>query len=104
MLPIALQETIVKKIVDAVKPVKIILFGSHAYGNPTANSDIDLLIIEDHVISKRKQSAKIWGLLSDIPLGKDILVASQAEFDFYRHEAGSVFRTASEKGIEIYAR
>jgi predicted nucleotidyltransferase len=27
------------------KPEKIILFGSHAYGKPTADSDVDLLLV-----------------------------------------------------------
>lgn len=104
MLTMALQESIVKRIVEAVHPVRIILFGSHAYGTPREGSDIDLLIIEERVVSKRKESARIWELLSDIPFAKDIIVASQEEFDFYRKEAGSVFRTVSEKGVEIYAR
>lgn len=32
-------------------PEKIILFGSYAYGDPTANSDIDILVVtSDNVI------------------------------------------------------
>jgi hypothetical protein len=41
-------------------------------------------------------------LLKDIPFPKDIIVASQAEYDFYSQEAGSIFRTVSEKGLVIY--
>jgi uncharacterized protein len=37
---------IVKKIIAAYQPEKIILFGSYAYGKPSANSDLDLLIIK----------------------------------------------------------
>jgi predicted nucleotidyltransferase len=44
-------ETILKEIVEKLKrnydPLKIILYGSHAYGNPTEDSDIDLLILKD---------------------------------------------------------
>jgi len=36
---------IVNKIVSAVKPDKIILFGSFAYGNPTDKSDPDILVV-----------------------------------------------------------
>ncbi len=39
-----LQE-VVRKIVEAFDPERIILFGSFAYGNPTPDSDVDLLII-----------------------------------------------------------
>ena len=37
----------IKRIVSELKPEKIILFGSYAYGNPTPDSDVDLLVIMD---------------------------------------------------------
>jgi len=39
-------ETIVRQVIDAYRPEKIILFGSYAYGQPNADSDLDLLIIK----------------------------------------------------------
>jgi predicted nucleotidyltransferase len=45
------MDDIIKKIVDTLikeyHPDKIILFGSHAYGKPTEDSDVDLLIIKE---------------------------------------------------------
>ena len=42
---------IITEIVDRIsrgyKPKKVILFGSYAYGEPTEDSDIDLLIIKN---------------------------------------------------------
>jgi len=38
---------IVEKLESEYKPLKIILFGSYAYGNPTEDSDIDLLILKN---------------------------------------------------------
>lgn len=32
-------------IADAFKPVRIILFGSYAYGRPTEDSDVDVLVV-----------------------------------------------------------
>jgi uncharacterized protein len=40
-------DEIVKKIIAGYSPRKIILFGSYAYGMPTEDSDIDLLIIKE---------------------------------------------------------
>jgi len=37
---------IVRQVVDAYHPQKILLFGSYAYGKPDADSDLDLLIIK----------------------------------------------------------
>ncbi len=42
-----LIKQIVQKIVRDYSPQKIILFGSYAYGNPTSESDIDLLIVKN---------------------------------------------------------
>jgi predicted nucleotidyltransferase len=38
---------VVEKIKTEYEPEKIILFGSYAYGNPTTDSDIDLLTIKN---------------------------------------------------------
>ncbi len=40
-------QRILDKLVTGYAPEKVILFGSHAYGNPRPDSDIDLLIIKD---------------------------------------------------------
>lgn len=38
---------IAKRIIAEYRPEKIILFGSYAYGEPTEDSDVDLLIIKN---------------------------------------------------------
>jgi predicted nucleotidyltransferase len=40
-------DEIVRRLVAALAPQRIILFGSHAYGAPGADSDVDLLIVVD---------------------------------------------------------
>lgn len=32
-------------VADTFRPQRIVLFGSHAYGNPTADSDVDVLVV-----------------------------------------------------------
>lgn len=39
--------SLVEEIKERYSPVKIVLFGSHAYGKPDVDSDIDLLIIKN---------------------------------------------------------
>src|SRR4029077_15399649 len=39
-------EKIVSELVRVYRPEKIILFGSYAYGRPSADSDLDILIIK----------------------------------------------------------
>ena len=40
-------QTILEKLVAEYSPQQVILFGSHAYGTPGSDSDIDLLIIKE---------------------------------------------------------
>ncbi len=62
-----------KVIVDSFKPQKIILFGSYAYGTPTFDSDIDLLVIMPFDGRIHEQAVKIRRVLdSSMPL--DLLV------------------------------
>lgn len=51
--PIAREEILkaAQAIAQAVRPEKVILFGSYAYGKPTEDSDVDLLVI--HRVSSR---------------------------------------------------
>ncbi len=46
-IPMRTIRAIVKHIAEKFDPEKIILFGSYAYGKPTAWSDVDLLVIMD---------------------------------------------------------
>src|SRR4051812_27477590 len=38
----------VDQMVRQFRPSKVILFGSYAYGNPTKDSDVDLMVIMPH--------------------------------------------------------
>jgi predicted nucleotidyltransferase len=40
-------QTILQKLIADYAPQKVILFGSHVYGSPGSDSDIDLLIIKE---------------------------------------------------------
>lgn len=40
-------ERIVRRSAEGYQPIKVILFGSYAYGRPTEDSDIDLLIVKE---------------------------------------------------------
>ncbi len=68
---------IVNKIIENVKPEKIILFGSYAKGKPTRHSDLDLcVVIKDNQnirISDIRKLFRGW----QIPL--DIIVYSNSD-------------------------
>lgn len=51
--------TAVRRLVAAANPQKIILFGSYAGGRVTADSDLDLLVIEREVVAKRQEMVRL---------------------------------------------
>jgi predicted nucleotidyltransferase len=99
MLPVTIKDILVSRITRLCGKCTIYLFGSYAYGNPTCSSDVDIAVIMDSVESNITKASELWDALRDVDLPKDIIVASKEEFDFYKIEAGSVFRTIAQKGI-----
>ena len=47
-----LLRQITRRIVDEFQPERIVLFGSYAYGKPTINSDIDILVVSNKMRNK----------------------------------------------------
>ena len=98
-------DEIVRRIVEGAYPERIILFGSYAYGVPTKDSDIDLIVVKEDVVSKREESVRIRKLLRGILLPFDIIVVKPEEFEFYANNwINSVFAEAKRKGRLLYER
>lgn len=98
-------QAVVRRIVEGYAPDRIILFGSYAYGEPTENSDLDLLIIKKNAEAKRSErSVAVWQHLwsSEFP-AMDILIRTPTEIDKAATSAYSVETMALEKGRLLYA-
>lgn len=82
-------------------PDRIILFGSHARGEPAG--DIDVVIIKkttERFLDRLKAAYERWGL----PVAADILVYTPTEWDqMIQEERGFIMRVVKE-GREIYAQ
>lgn len=97
-----LKKEVVRRIVEAGRPIKIILFGSYAHGREESSSDLDLLIVKADFTSKLQEAMKIRSALKDVPVAKDILVVNEDEYDFYKNEACSVIKEAHDHGVVLY--
>lgn len=60
------------RIVTTVHPDKIIIFGSYAYGTPTKDSDLDLLVIMPSNEPMHRRVTRIRKLVRDINIPKDL--------------------------------
>jgi uncharacterized protein len=98
----------VQAIVEEVEPRRIYLFGSYARGDQTADSDVDLLIIEDERFgperSRWSELKRIRKALRPFRIPKDVLVYSQDEFEKWETSVNHVIAHALREGKLLYER
>lgn len=96
---------VVKRIVQTLKPQKIVLFGSYAYGTPTPDSDIDLLVImETDERSPIKRAMPVMRLIVPRPFDTDVLVRTPAEVEASRESGSPLIKEILAKGKTLYER
>jgi len=93
----------VRRILSAVKPRRIVLFGSAARSEMGPESDLDILVVMPDGIHRRQTSAKIFKALRGIGLPKDIIVVTEKDVAAHRSNPSLVIKPALEEGREIYA-
>ena len=102
-LPNDLLDSITQRLVTNLNPEQIILFGSYAYGEPTEDSDIDLLVIVAHSDEPRyRRSRQAYRVLRGIGISKDILVMTRAEVERKANVPSSLINQVLSQGKVLY--
>lgn len=96
--------TMVDRIVQQFRPLRVILFGSHARGSAVAGSDVDLLVVLREAPDKRRITVEIRRALGDLLVSKDIVVTTPDEISRRGDLVGSVLRPALREGKVLYER
>ena len=94
---------LVRRIVEAVHPLRIILFGSAARGEAGPDSDLDVLVVMPEGTHRRQTVQYLHTQLFGIPFAVDILVATPTDLARHRHNIGLIYYTILEEGRELYA-
>ncbi len=95
-------QQIVHKIVELASPDRVILFGSAAVGEMTADSDLDLLVVESQVANTRHESIRLRAALEDVPLPIDVIVMSRERFERTKNVVGGIAYPAHKYGRVLY--
>ena len=96
---------ITRRLVEQFQPEQIILFGSHAWGTPDADSDVDLLVIVSHSdLSEYERVVQGHRCLSGLALPKDVIVKTRPEFEFFRGVPASLEHKIAAQGKVLYER
>jgi len=83
--------------------IQIYLFGSYAYGTPTTDSDLDLLVIVEDGIDPIKTIREIKRGLNKGTVSVDILTINKTDFDERsKPDRVTLQREIKNKGILLY--
>lgn len=102
MVPPEILDELVVRIVEAVHPLRIILFGSAARGTMGPDSDLDVLVVMHDGIHRRETATVVYRCLRRFPYPKDIVVATVSDLALYGDSIGLVYRQALKEGKELY--
>lgn len=100
-------EEIIRKMTDRIverfHPEKIILFGSHARGNATEDSDLDFLVLMSFQGRRIDLCADLLKALAGFGVSKDVMVLTPDEYERKKDIPGTVAYPASREGRVLYA-
>src|SRR5215213_2119673 len=86
----------------AFKPQRIILFGSHAYGESTADSDVDVLVVMPKSRRVSRNTAAKIRLKVDADFPVDVLVRGEHEVERRVREQDLFMTQITKRGRVMY--
>jgi predicted nucleotidyltransferase len=95
---------VVQRLVTRLEPEKIVLFGSYAYGDPTPDSDVDLLVIWQTDASPTERYLAVSRELYPRPFPVDLLVRTPQEIDQALRAGDFFIQEIMTQGHVLYAR
>jgi len=96
-----LLDELVKRAVEAVQPLRIILFGSAARSTMGPDSDLDLLVVMRNGVHRRKTAQAIYKSLRGLGYAKDVVV-TENDVEQYGNNPSLVIYPALTQGRVIY--
>jgi uncharacterized protein len=96
-----LQE-LINRIVESVRPLSIVLFGSAARGEMGIDSDVDILVLMPDGTHRRHTAQFLHTKFFGIPFAVDVIVATPADIKKYGKTNGLIYQEIIEEGVTIY--
>ncbi|MCI0519659.1 MAG: nucleotidyltransferase domain-containing protein [Chloroflexi bacterium] len=101
MVEISTIRVLSQQIAALFKPEKIVLFGSYAYGAPSADSDVDLLVVLPFEGRNPEKATEIW-MATRPKYPVDLLVRKPAEIQARLAMGDPFIAEILAKGIILY--
>ena len=94
---------ITNDIVKKYQPEKVILYGSHAWGKPREDSDIDLFIVKDTEKNVFERNREVCKIIFDKGEAVDVLVYTTSQLEKRERMGDPFVRRIIASGKILYA-
>lgn len=95
---------VINRIVKNINPEEIILFGSYASGNPSEDSDLDILIIKEMRMPRYKRSREVKKHLRGMKIPIDVIVYTKKEIKKWENTETAFINQAIKQGKILYGQ
>lgn len=103
-----LLQEMTRALVEELDPEAVYLFGSHAWGEPHEDSDVDFLVVVDDATPDddwlSRPSLRGRKALIPFEVATDVVVRKSSDFDRLQHRRSSLASTVGHRGRRVYAR
>ena len=90
------------RLVRALKPVRLVVFGSRARGEGRPDSDVDLMVVADLSGSLAERARAVYRHLLDLPVSFDLVIYTPDEYERLRTWRTSVAGIADREGVVLH--
>jgi predicted nucleotidyltransferase len=87
-----------RRLAAAAPNARVILFGSRARGEGHSDSDLDLLVIEPELKSRRAEFVRLREALGNLGVPIDLVVVPASHVDEWGHFEGTLLNDALREG------
>ncbi len=101
-VPMRVIRRFARQVAERFEPDRIILFGSHAYGTPHADSDVDILVVMP-AKNQHDQAARIRGAV-EAPFPMDLIVRTPRSLAWRLAEGESFHTEIVTRGKVLYEK
>ena len=96
-------EDAVKRLAEAYQPLRIYLFGSYAWGEPHAESDLDfMLVLPDNITPTFELRRKGNRALAGVGCSVDFIFNTSTSFDYQAEHPSSLEYKIKKEGKIVY--
>ncbi len=100
----AVLAEIVRCLVEAIDPDRIILFGSRARGDHRPDSDVDLMVVKTSNEPPGRRDVRAYRALSNLPIPKDLIWYTPQEVEEWASVRNHVISRALREGKVLYEK